>query len=77
MQFLLVELVDWTKSKTTMGADGDQVEEEVNGRPPKDLASHLVADPDPPVPTLQRIVTAPVFAATGQLLCNGSQFFPA
>src|ERR1700681_1526118 len=52
MQFLLVELIDWVKNKN----EGE--DERINVRPPKDLAPHLIADPDPPVPTLQRIVTA-------------------
>jgi hypothetical protein len=68
MLFMLVELFDWTETRTKKDADGNPSEEEVNVRPPKDLAPHLVADPDPPVPTLQRIVTAPVFVGTGQLL---------
>jgi putative DNA primase/helicase len=59
MNYTLVRLIDWVKEK-----DG----EVVNVRPPKDLASHLVADPDPPVPILRRNVTAPIFTAEGRLL---------
>jgi len=59
MNFCLVELIDWVKQKNG---------ELINTRPPKDVAPHLVADPDPPVPPLQRIVTAPIFAASGLLL---------
>jgi len=74
MLFLLVELFDWSETKTSKDADGNPVEEDVNVRPPKDLAPHLVADPDPPVPTLRRIVTAPVFAAGGQLLRKPGEY---
>jgi hypothetical protein len=74
MLFLLVELFDWTETKTTKDANGNPIEEDVNVRPPKDVASHLVADPDPPVPTLRRIVTAPVFTAAGQLLRQPGEF---
>jgi putative DNA primase/helicase len=56
MNFVLVELFYWLNSK------GD------NSRPPGDLAPHLVADPDPPCPTLNRIVTAPIVTSTGRLL---------
>jgi hypothetical protein len=59
MNYTLVRLIDWKKRKK--GGD-------VNVRPPRDLAPHLVADPDPPVPTLGRIVTAPIFTADGRLL---------
>lgn len=67
MNFLLVEQFDWIKIKRIKNDDGEEVLEEVSVRPPKDLAAHLVADPDPPVPTLLRIVTAPVFSTTGRL----------
>jgi hypothetical protein len=60
MQFVIVELIDWTKR--------DREGRVVSARPPRDLASHLVADPAPPVPVLKRIVTAPIFTARGQLL---------
>lgn len=60
MQFVIVELIDWTKR--------DREGNVVSARPPRDLASHLVADPAPPVPMLKRIVTAPIFTARGKLL---------
>jgi hypothetical protein len=60
MHFLLVKLFDWTRE--------DEEGEEEKVRPPRDLAPYLVADPDPPVPTLRRIVTAPLFTAAGRLL---------
>src|SRR5579863_1118161 len=50
MSFTLAKLIDWTKEK------GGEI---INVRPPNDLAQHLIADPDPPVPILRRIVTAP------------------
>jgi hypothetical protein len=59
-QFLLAELFQCIEKRKRGG--------EVKVRPPRDLAVHLVANPDPPVPTLQRIVTVPIFTATGQLL---------
>ncbi len=60
MQFTLVKLFDWKREND----DG----EIIDCRPPKDLASHLVADPDPRVPLLRRIVTAPIFTRSGRLL---------
>jgi hypothetical protein len=59
MQFFLVSLFEWIKE----AEEGTK-----NCRPPRDLVHHLVADPDPPVPDLQRIVTAPIFARDGRLL---------
>ncbi len=56
MNFVLVELMYWPNSKGN------------NSRPPRDLAQHLVADPDPQIPTLNRIVTAPIVTSTGQML---------
>jgi hypothetical protein len=60
MQFMIVELIEWTKR--------DREGNVVKARPPRDLASHLVSDPAPPVPILKRIVTAPIFTVRGQLL---------
>jgi hypothetical protein len=74
MNFTLVELINWIDIQKTKTEDGEVHEEEVNVRPPGDLARHLVAGSDPPVPTLQRIVTAPVFAATGQLLDKPGEY---
>jgi putative DNA primase/helicase len=60
MHFTLVKLFDWKRK--------DEDGQLVDCRPPKDLASHLIADPDPPAPLLRRIVTAPVFTRSGRLL---------
>jgi hypothetical protein len=65
MNYTLVRLIDWieeTKDAT------------INVRPPRDLAPHLVADPDPPVPTLSRLVTAPIFTADGRLLQKPGEY---
>ena len=66
MNFLLVTLLDWT-TKNRKG-------EVISARPPKDLASHLVSDPDPRVPVLQRIVTAPILASDGQPLIKPQDY---
>jgi putative DNA primase/helicase len=56
MNYFLTELYDWGGARSRIT------------RPPRDLAQHLLADPDPPVPALYRIVTAPIFASSGHLL---------
>jgi hypothetical protein len=59
MHFLMGEVADWYK--IVKG-------QEYPTRPPKQVAEHLVAAPHPPLPRLRRLVTAPVFDASGQLV---------
>jgi hypothetical protein len=66
--FFLVESFEWKRPKKS------KPEEFVSTRPPKDLAAHIVANPDPPVPILQRIVTAPIFTAAGQLIRDPGEY---
>ncbi len=39
-------------------------------RPPKPVATHLVTDPHPPLPRLNRLVSTPVFDAGGRLVAR-------
>lgn len=70
MNFLLMTLFNWTNMTLSQLC------------PPRDLASHLLANPNPPVPTLRRIVLAPIFTASGNLIfkpceyADGIQYLP-
>ncbi len=57
MRFHLARLADWRCERGEKPA-----------RPPMDVVRDLLAHPDPPLPPLERIIGAPVFAADGALL---------
>jgi DNA polymerase-1 len=54
----------------------DGTDRRVVGRPPNWLVADLLATPEPPLPVLRRIVSVPVFAPDGTLVCEPG-FYPA
>ena len=41
---------------------------EIPAKPPKDVAADMLADPAPPLPRLEHVVSSPIFLPTGELL---------
>jgi hypothetical protein len=65
LRYELAERLDWYVEKR---GNDKIVTEDADAKPPNDVVKNMLATPDPPLPSLKRIVQAPVFAADGTLL---------
>lgn len=67
-----IEEVTRPRMSFVLGEVGEWFVENDKGRraarAPRDVAEHLLADPHPPLPRLRRLVTVPVFDASGRLV---------